>query len=559
MKKKLFIAVLFIAFVNGNAQNIPFKLLKSAIFTDEYKNSNIVLAEDDGKNGLLMVRSFEGGAFSSGKGYYFEQYDSNLKLIKSQEYDMQHPNYQKYNLVLGLFNDGNAVHIVELYYDINDKSYICMAHSIKNNDFKAEKKQLFRLSLQEISQSGYFNLKDLFFSTAYKSWMTNNYGGQFFYPWTGPDFFSGKTSSGSDNSSCGVTMAVNEDKTAFGIALDLSGKKTEALKLYLFDNNFNKKTEQYFRPGLKDKKFHYQTVTVAKNGNSIYLLGKAYDEKSKKKEEGGKYEYQLTQFYQEGQRTQNFDTGEHYVTSLKTLFLEDKLACIGFYSDKRDNQYKGVGYFEIDPASLEVKKSKFNPFPQKFMIDKYGEDKEKELKYLTFRKFLITKNRDIIFNAEEVYVRSTNSYAGAMGAGGMGGGSYTSYNFDDIVSAKIDANGDLIWARNINKSQSINDDEDSYISYTSTVKDESTYFFINAADKLRKISNDRIEFKDVRKNKSNLNMIRISEKGDFDYQEILDDETNEVPFMVSKGVVSNGFVYFLGRKGKKKQLLKITL
>jgi hypothetical protein len=32
-----------------------------------------------------------------------------------------------------------------------------------------------------------------------------------------------------------------------------------------------------------------------------------------------------------------------------------------------------------------------------------------------------------------------------------------------------------------------------------------------------------------------------------------------VPFMVSKGAVIDNTVYFLGRKGKDKQLLKVTL
>ena len=49
------------------------------------------------------------------------------------------------------------------------------------------------------------------------------------------------------------------------------------------------------------------------------------------------------------------------------------------------------------------------------------------------------------------------------------------------------------------------------------------------------------------------------QKGDFLYKQILSDEENDVPFMVSKGVVIDNSIVFLGRKGKKKQLLKVTL
>ena len=122
----------------------------------------------------------------------------------------------------------------------------------------------------------------------------------------------------------------------------------------------------------------------------------------------------------------------------------------------------------------------------------------------------------------------------------------------------MDYSGNLVWARNINKRQLLKDDQ-GFISYSCTAKDNDIYFFINTADKVKKIRKDRIQFKQVSKNKSNLNVIRINEKGDFDFKEILDDKENEVPFMVSNGAPTNNSIYFIGRKGKKKQLLKVTL
>jgi hypothetical protein len=127
-----------------------------------------------------------------------------------------------------------------------------------------------------------------------------------------------------------------------------------------------------------------------------------------------------------------------------------------------------------------------------------------------------------------------------------------------VVSIKIDEEGNLLWARNINKRQN-GDEVDSFVSYTSTLINNHVYFFINASDKIKNLENNRIEFRDTRKNKYNLNLIRINQNGDFDYQEILDDEENEVPFMVSYGIKSGNSVFFLGRKGTKKQLLKVSL
>jgi len=133
---------------------------------------------------------------------------------------------------------------------------------------------------------------------------------------------------------------------------------------------------------------------------------------------------------------------------------------------------------------------------------------------------------------------------------GGGMSTRTTYYYNDIVSAKLNRDGNLIWARNINKRQSTSGD-DSYISYTSTIKGDDTFFFINTGEKVKKLSNDRIQFGQTSAKRSNLNIIRIKPNGDFDYQEILDDKDSEVPFMVSDGAVSNNSTYFIGRKGKK--------
>lgn len=97
------------------------------------------------------------------------------------------------------------------------------------------------------------------------------------------------------------------------------------------------------------------------------------------------------------------------------------------------------------------------------------------------------------------------------------------------------------------------------MSFTSANVGVNNYLFINASEKPKKISNDRIEFKGSSKNKSNIIMIRFDEKGEFDFKEILDDKQNEMPFMLGRGIQIGNDVYFLGRDGKKKQILKVTI
>ena len=186
------------------------------------------------------------------------------------------------------------------------------------------------------------------------------------------------------------------------------------------------------------------------------------------------------------------------------------------------------------------------------MIDKYVKDKNKELKNVSFKKIIVTAQNEIILNAEEFYI-VTNYVSTPQG-------SYqsTTYHYDDIITAKIDTRGDIVWARNINKRQD-SGALNPYFSYTSTAKAGSAYFFINTGEKVRKIRRDRIEFKEASPKRSNLNAIKVDENGDFDYREVLDDKENEVPFMVAYGKPCGDSVFLLGQKGKKKQILKLTL
>lgn len=516
MKKIITILCISLSINLFYAQEIPHSIVKSEVFKDEYKHSFISLVEDDGNNGVFVVRSYQGGVFSSGAGYYFEHYDSNLRLIKEYEYEMKRSEFEKYGSILGVIMNGDQISLIDFVYNTKEKAFVCSALTSGINEFKFAKKELFKLAYEDVMKS----------------------------QWFGENQFDGDS---------GTNFILNEDKTAFAITIDIKDKNSETHKIFLFDNKLNKKIEHDFKRDIKDKKFKYENIDVSKDGNNLYLLGKVYTDEKKEKKEGGKYQYELARISKEGQSVQVFDTEEHFSGSLKTIVFEDKLTCIGFYSDKKDRRYKGISYFELDPITLAIRKSKYNPFTEQFMIDKYGKSKDKELKNLSFRGLMVTQQNEIVFNAEEYYV--TSNYQRYPNGGG-----YVSYvyHYDDIVSAKIANDGSIIWARNINKRQSTTDD-DSYISYTSSVKGDDAYFFINTGEKVKKLSNDRIQFGQTSTKKSNLNIIRITPDGNFDFQEILDDKESEVPFMVSEGAISKNSVYFIGRKGKKKQLLKVSL
>lgn len=558
MNKLILVCGILMISFSSYAQSFPFKIQKSDIFKDEYKESQIVLSEEDGNGGILLVRFYE-GSFSGKNGYYIEHYDSSLKLIKEFDYELKHTGTQKYKFALGVFTMLDNLNIVQVFYDINERAYICLAHIINKNDFSTTKKELFRFTHEEIKQYGNFELADSFYNIVQKSSTLN---GDF-----APNVNRNSISLSSftfkrkqavnppSGNNSGIAIVVNEDKNVFSIGIDFNGNKSEVLKLYLFDNKLNKKNEFIYSKEIKDRKYIFQNISLSKDGNSIYLLGKSFASDQKNKEKGGRYQFEITKFTQDKEVTNTFDTEEHYVGSLKTIVLEDRLICVGFYSDINDSKYKGISYFKLDVNSLEVLKAKYNPFSEQFIIDKYGEDKDKELKYLTFKNYFITKNNELLLNAQEEYLTFSRT---ASGMNGFGGNTITYISYDDIVSSKLNVDGDLVWARNINKKQGYQYD-DNYVSYTASIVQDMPYYFINAGEEIKKLDKNRIEFKDSNKNRFNLYVIRIKDNSDFEFEKILEDEENEVPFVVSKGIQLGNSVFFLGKKGSTKQLLKVTL
>lgn len=540
------VALLFSFITVSFSQTIPVSILKSDIFKDDVGKSTIVLAEKTNDNNFLIVRSYNNNSISLNDGFFIEKYNSDLKLVKDFNFQLSHLNSQKYNLAVSVFTMENNIIIVNTYFDLNRKAYVCEANIIAA-DFKTSVKELLSFTKEEIKPFGTFSLNDKFYIRANRIWTNDNLG-------TINSETATSTSESMTNSD--IVLVVNKTKTAFAVAIDFSNQKAEDLKLYLFDNKLNKKQEIVFSKDLKDKKSIIQNVQVSDDGKKIYVLTKSYLDELKDKKTGGKYIFELSQITATSEKTQQINPNEHFIGNLKTYFQNDKIICLGFYSDLTDYKYTGISYFDLDATSLNINQAKYNPFSNQFISDKYGDKKPKALENIVFKDIFFNLNGDMTLNAEEEYITITQN----AGVNGMGGGGSTVYHFNDIISLQLNSTGELLWARNINKDQSSYIDENTFfISYTSMIKANKTYFFINTTDKIKKLKNDRIEFGQASKNKSNLNIIRLDENGDFDFQEILDDEENEVPFMVSKGALIDNSVYFLGRKGKNKQLLKVTL
>jgi hypothetical protein len=538
---KILFFILFPVFVF--AQDVTFQLEKSTLFEDDYKETEIVLAEKYDENNFIILRSFKSGVTTK-NGFYIEKYNKSLKKISDFEFNIEHPHYEKYSVVFGAFFSQSKVYILEMFYDLKSKNYVCQANIIDEN-YKVVKKELFHLSKDEAKG---FGLQSLYYNADLIN--LNNLGlfeqeKESIWNEVFSNPFKSKKSVSDNKSSSELVLKVNKERTLFSIVMSFEFDNESLMKLFLFDTNLNKKIEKDFVS--EKRKVINKNIELHDSLEEIYLTQKVYSEDLKNKKDGGKYFYEIKKITQNDLQTQKIEVENHYLPFLNVFYHDNNLYGIGFYSDVKDLKYSGISYFKIDSKNLELKSAKYNLFNKQFILDKYGKLEDKEFKHIVIKNVFWNSNNDLLINAEEVYVVSGNN------------NSPTIYNYDDIIAVNLSSDGDLIFARNINKRQGSQSKEGSYISYTSMFFNKKNHFFINTKEKIKELSNDRIEFEHVRESKSCLHVISVNNNGNFEFKEILNEADAEVPFMVSKGIVIDNSVIFLGQKGKKKQLLKVTL
>lgn len=522
---KLFkLALVFFTSVSLFAQDIQLK--KSEIFKDTKKNSNLSFSLEDDDGNLVIIRSFYAGLIPKLKGYYIQQFDADLKLKNETELEA------KDNRLRNAFIKDGKLHLIEFDHGKKDDLIQFNALSADLSDLKFSRKELLSFSEDNIRTYFGVGLGVLFVDNFSK--IDANHMGE---------------------------VAFSSSDNFFVINFDFKSKENDVHKVFVFNSTFDKVFERKITRDVKDKYFEYNSIDVDDNDGTVYFLGKTFENKSRKSKKGGdiNYHFNLYKVNAEGQKMTSFKQPDHFISSLELLKSDDMISAIGFYGSKDDFRYNGVCLFNMDDESLNFTTKKFTPFSDEFLSDKYGNKegkkarkKKKGISDIDFKSLFQMNNGDIILNAEEFYittVTSTNSNGAVT--------TRTVYNFDDIMSIKLDAEGNLIWSRNVNKRQT----GFSNSSFTSIASGEKSYFFINCSDNIKKNKLGNLYFRNTSAKKSNLYAITIDNDGEIDYNKLIDDKESKVYYRVNNGTVNlnKKTVTLLGKKKKNTRILKIKI
>ncbi|MDY0781322.1 hypothetical protein [Tenacibaculum sp. IB213877] len=515
MKKLLLLTVAIFFSLNFYCQDNPInvELKKSEVFSEK-KESVLRTIFKDELNNLYVIRTL-----NNETSLMIDVFDENFKNVHSYDYELK-----KRHRVAGGFLNNNTLGFVEYFENKKEKKIEAFLHTSQKNSLDFSKKKIFEVT-------------------------TDRY----------PSFFESLFSAGRVDRDFEGNMSFSKSGKYNVFNIDSSDKKNEHHSILVFDEDFNKLWEKEFELPYEDKRFKLQDIIVSDDAE-VFVLGKVHPKKKEKKKKGGNYHYELFKISEDKVTSTKISVDDHFVATLELNFTpENKINCIGFYSNRNENRFKGVCSFVIKSENIQIENARFSPFTEQFLVDKYGKSKDKELRNIEFKNVSYTNEGDVIITAEEFFITTTYVY------NQYGGYTKISYNFDDIIVVKLNQNGELQWARNINKAQTSGYYSNPLMSFGTAQTNNNEYLILNAHKNMGELSGGRVKFREsflwkATKKNTNLYIVKFDKEGNFFYKSLLSNKEEVTPFNCRYvEQVSDNEVILYGQRKKKRQFLKITI
>jgi hypothetical protein len=497
------------------AQDLPVDYRFGEKYNDRYNYSNLVTFSEADSGNKILVRAYYTGLIIRPKGYFIERYNEELELIDEYNYKFRGADF------LDGFVANGQIYLLFLEYDPERLSYIYTVHQSP-------------IGLYDFTSRTLLTVPSVYVENPVdKNYYNRNFGS-------------------------GFSTAVLFDRAhrAFAISLHYKKRKDNRHRILVYNYNMQAVMDVDFSGEIEEKNYAFEALQMAPDFSAAYLVGKSYFKKRRFKAEERRFQYEIVRLDASGTKTGTYDMPGKFSEALQPLWKDGKLICVGFYADRKDNRYNGLEYLEIEPENLGILRRQYNPFSEQFMFDKFGTEEEKVIKNLIFKDVRFTEDGFLLFNAEEYFVTRS------IEVNASGGRVHKErFHHNDIVSVKLNPKGELVWARNINKSE-VTQGDGAYASYSAYTKEGNTYFFIcTASENPQLINNERMIFKQGLSRNRNVFLIRLDPEGKLSYEKIIDQAEARLPLMVSKPLVNSAedMLYFYAKRGRKKQLVAVHI
>lgn len=449
--------------------------------------------------------------------FYIKHYDEQLKLIKSQEFDLQYKGKNR-SYHSSIYAKGN-LYVFSRFYDK-----------------KADKNFLYvdRIDLSTLEAVGTPTL-----IAEIPAERRNNAG-----------YFS--TSFSRDSSK--VMIAYD-----YGAARNRRDERKELMAMAVYDSELNLLWEQKdIEFEFADRRFRTLTHKVDNEGNGI-IIGKVYNDDGRKRirerDKDGKpnYRFLFRSYREEGTAVEDyiFDSEDRFITSMKVELDQNRhLACAGFYSDDRNYSItSGIFYFHLNPVDMSRYGETFQDFDKRTLelLSRGEATKKGELRNWSIDKLVVRLDGGALIVAEQYYSR-TVTYTDGNGVTH----SYTMYYYMNILVTSIDALGEVEWVNVIPKEQ-ISRNITAFSSFYPIILPERVVLIFNDHEaNINALPGDRIKNFTRKKNKGIVSMVSIDQDGEVSRDVLYSLEKIKKSLRTSRTrqFSRNGVMIISERKGK---------
>ena len=507
---------LFFFFINTMilfAQEIEFN--RSGYFKDLNGINRLEFVVSINEFEFITIRSFH-----DIDTYLITKYNSDLKVLDEIKYKNN-----KTKLISAII--------------LNDKLTIIGVESKNNNASNSiETYEYFSL---ETDVSKLSLNKKLFFSISEKN--LNN-------------FFNSYNKFGSNDFSEKIFYSDNFEY--FSLYFSIKNKNMENIGLINFNSSLKMNYSAIIGTNNDLDNITLEDILVDNEG-STYILANNI---TKKTSFSNKFLYysELKCYSKNNFSTYNLSQHDLNLSSFKLMKKGDILSLIGLYSEESNLNFKGIFRINFKNIALERTEFMFNELNEQFIIDKLGSvEKYKN----SFNNKLFAGECIWLDDDSIIYIAEENSVGGTFISSSVGvGGTSTSPSFaSDLSIFKLDKEGDLVWGRNINKSQKKNYYE-TY-SYKLLFNKSDIHLLINASNELNNDINKEIKLTGDAAFNLNLFDVKIKNNGEIQYKILIDQNNINTPLILKRGKYLNKFhnliVLSTLKKNKKTELFKFEL
>ncbi|MEO6882472.1 MAG: hypothetical protein ABI199_00455 [Bacteroidia bacterium] len=294
-------------------------------------------------------------------------------------------------------------------------------------------------------------------------------------------------------------------------------KKNETHQFHckVLDLNLNEIWSKELELPYKDKNFSVSDYTLDNNGD-VYMLAKIELEKDQHQKGDPNYKYEILYYNHTADALKEYDLsiGQKYITSVAfKLNTTGDLVCAGFYSNKNSYSVAGSFYLKIDEKTKNVVNTGFKEFDKdilaKFMSVRKV-NKGNEINDMKVDEILFHDDGTAYMISEQYWVAMITTYDPQTHSSQT----TTIYHANNIVVVNFAADGSIVWAKCIVKTQESENDFGMYLSYSVQEVGKKLFFMFNDNVKNLKIPNSD-DYKTMSNPRKSVAMlVTMDEKGD---------------------------------------------